>query len=645
MNDSKIIIEPLFTDAEITTRHDDYLALSDKAFDEQYRERAFVPISINYGTHKEEIQYNFCTDTFCPNYHQSLEIITPRASRSVKNYVFVNPKNEASIIMCNVMKYVGSAHRENNNTSTLHSNWSIAEEIKRLTVLNEVVPEIIEYKFHNTTCSLTTTPFDKSNTFIMFGKTSAGSTRYKCKECSKTTSVKPSVKESHSYGQKRNDVVLSIFDDIIRRTPIRQICDKNDITPTTFYNKIEFIYQKCLEFLERHESKLSSIEFNDLYLTSDGFMYSLNNTRRKGKGGSKQSGHEKANANEAITNMIATGDVLSHYVFRADISYDSSIRLEDIESDTQLLHCDHTYSYLRKNERIQKYSYKPQPPSPNDSETQTDYLDKLGLFEARDNFVEGLHVQRPYTVTAHHHLIKKLLNFKRLIIVSDDDNVIRQSIFKVYADRFKNQDAYYFTSQFDKSLTKEESFTESVKARNKLMEWANTNKIMSRFVSEKAFLKISHDMSNHEFYGTKIINGKLLYTQGKNLYAHPLPAIDEGKRYINLISYNEHTSPDTLAEMIYHVSTRTVDNFFQEIRRHINILERPLVGGRGAGKTYIYANYNPKYAQQLATIYRTYYNFIKPRKYYNEDKRNITPAMRIGIADKVYSLKDIVYFV
>jgi hypothetical protein len=38
-------------------------------------------------------------------------------------------------------------------------------------------------------------------------------------------------------------------------------------------------------------------------------------------------------------------------------------------------------------------------------------------------------------------------------------------------------------------------------------------------------------------------------------------------------------------------------------------------------------------------------NFIKPRKYYNQSKRDVTPAMRIGIENKKYGFKNIVYFV
>jgi hypothetical protein len=81
--------------------------------------------------------------------------------------------------------------------------------------------------------------------------------------------------------------------------------------------------------------------------------------------------------------------------------------------------------------------------------------------------------------------------------------------------------------------------------------------------------------------------------------------------------------------------------FMQLIRRRLSILKRPLVTARGDGKSYIYANVNPKYAQQVITILRTYYNFclpVKPRG----DK--LTPAQRLGITEKQFSIEDIVYF-
>lgn len=640
---SNIEIIPVFSDKEVIERNDDYLKLSDKDFDEKYRERAFSPIHVNYKTYSEDVQYNYCTDPFCPNYGNPLEVIVPRGSRSVKNYMFAN-KKEAPVIRCNIMNHVGSKSRVDNNSSTLVSNWSIAEEIKRLITLNRVIDDDVEYVFHEPTCTDSSTPFDKQNGFIKYGKTNAGSNRFKCKVCEKVTSVKPSTKESHNYGLKVDNITLSIFQDIISRVPVKKICERNDITPTTFYHRIDFIYQKCLAFLERYEGRISDLEFDDLYLASDSFIYMLNNIRRKGKGGSKQSRQEKANATEAMTYMITTGDVESFYVFRSDICYDTFIRLDDIIKDTKLYHCDHTFPYLRKNDRIRYFTHEPQEPTSLDSESQVDYLGNLAFFKARDNFVEGLHTQQNYTIIAHMHLLKQRLTAKRIVFTSDNDGVIKQSIFRVFKDVFNDGTAYYLTSQYDKTLDRQDAFKASLEAKKELDAWIKTTGSKARFVYDKAIEKVSHDLLYHDFESVKIINGNAIKIPTNNLYPHPLPAKDEGKRNMNLISPKGYIGNDDLAEMIVKSNTRVVDNFFQEIRRHLNVLERPLVGARGTGKTYIYANYNPKYAQQLVTIYRTYYNFCKLRKYYNRKKADMTPAMNLGLVDRVFDFKDIIYF-
>ena len=64
-----------------------------------------------------------------------------------------------------------------------------------------------------------------------------------------------------------------------------------------------------------------------------------------------------------------------------------------------------------------------------------------------------------------------------------------------------------------------------------------------------------------------------------------------------------------LSRIVSMASSFPVYNFFQELIRRVNIFEHPLVTARGDGKSYIYANYNPKYAQYFATIFRTFYIF------------------------------------
>ena len=93
--------------------------------------------------------------------------------------------------------------------------------------------------------------------------------------------------------------------------------------------------------------------------------------------------------------------------------------------------------------------------------------------------------------------------------------------------------------------------------------------------------------------------------------------------------------------MLYQVNSRAINTFFNQVRRRLSILERPLVTSRGEGKSYIYSNFNPMYAQYSLTILRTFLNFCETYKYKGED---VTPAQRLGVTNKVFTIEDIIYF-
>lgn len=98
--------------------------------------------------------------------------------------------------------------------------------------------------------------------------------------------------------------------------------------------------------------------------------------------------------------------------------------------------------------------------------------------------------------------------------------------------------------------------------------------------------------------------------------------------------------PKDVASLIINVYDNATNAFIQQIRRRLSILERPLTTARGDGKSYIYSNFNPKYAQMAITILRTYYNFCFP---FTSNGTRETPAQRLGITDRTFDLKEIIY--
>src|SRR5690625_930502 len=149
--------------------------------------------------------------------------------------------------------------------------------------------------------------------------------------------------------------------------------------------------------------------------------------------------------------------------------------------------------------------------------------------------------------------------------------------------------------------------------------------------------KLVKELHYHDFFD---------YESGHPIHAgrpiqHPLATIDKGYYHVDCKTNVSGHEPGELADLLMNVNDKASNEFMQQIRRRLSFLERPLVTARATGgRSYIYANFNPKYAQYAITILRTYYNFCVPWR----RKRNITPAQRLGIADRQYSWQDIIYF-
>ena len=630
-----------FTEDEIDARHSEYESESPAQFRKKYRTYAFKPAAVCIGNGRYLIQYNFCPNPFCHWYglpQKKYENIKSKPSR----YKFSSTiGSEESDLFCNPIidnSYEGAplAH-----SSKLISNWSVAEEISRLVRINTVVPVDEDYVFHRSNCKDgLTNPFDSPKSFYKRGKSTAGSQKYQCTTCGKMTNVLPTIAESYNYHQKQNIILHDLLKDIFARTPVRRTCEKLNISPCTYYAKLEYIYRRCLEFLEYRETNpLKEKEFQELYLNTDAMVYYLNNVRRKGmSNGRAPSSIEK----KMKTHIITSADSKSGYVFRSDIAFDWEFGFTKLDEDTEMYHCDHDYAYLRKNDRL-KHSFFPQPPTDYDDEDYSDYEKSMDSIIARQRYVRGFHVKSNYTATAHYWLVRNALNVDRWYFSSDDDTMLQLAIFRVFVSEFSSKTSHYFTCQNDKSLSLSEAVKQFHETRNMLNEWAFDWGYGGLSTTQKARLWYEDFLSDYDLYDYTTINGISYPIPKKTPFLSPLSTKDEGARWINCITDTRGISNEELAGILVNIGNWATNNYYQELRRRVSLLERPLVTSRGDGKSYIYANYNPRYAQYLVTIFRTLYNFCWTKKKGNEPER-LTPAQRLGIADKAYDLKDIIYF-
>ncbi|MEH7075518.1 hypothetical protein [Neobacillus drentensis] len=179
--------------------------------------------------------------------------------------------------------------------------------------------------------------------------------------------------------------------------------------------------------------------------------------------------------------------------------------------------------------------------------------------------------------------------------------------------------------------------------QTKLKAWGEANGFEEQSLKKLATTKVSIELNKKPLYKILFDGTQNYKVWAKSPIEHPLPPSDKGHFSVYCTTDLSSYSDEYVANMLLKVTDRPTSNFMQMIRRRLSVLERPLVTARGGGKSYIYANFNPKYAQMAVTILRTYYNFCLRAKSKGK-KARLTPAQNLGLVDKQFTLNDILYF-
>ena len=633
-------VECPVSDDELLDRQLQYPLLAPRKFAKRYHDMLFSSSHFTWNGEKYEIQYNHCTNPFCESFGLPQQRFTTIKNKPYR-YKLQGSKNQGTkSIHCNPIPITTKIPKTSLGCRTFTvSNWSVAEEIKRLVELQTVEEVQPEYVFHREGCpNEPLTPFEQPKSFYKRGKSTGNSQKYQCKEYKKMTNVLPTKRESTTYHQKRNDILPQFAKLLLSKTPVKRTCEFLGIGSKTYYTKLEWLYRCCLEFLDKYETKgFQNKSFDKMWINTDKMQYYLNNVRKKGKGGKYESDIEDKLLQ---THIVISAEVKSRYVFRSDIAYDWNVTLDEVQEDTLWYRDDHVDSFCRKNDRL-RFSFYPQEPTKSDEQDYSAYAEELMKVKVRENFIDGLHVKSHYTTMAHFWLIKQMVQAKEWRFVTDEDQSLMNSIYRVFSNDFRLYDAHLFVNKIDKTKTRKQSYEEYKEARRMLRDWGVSRGIHTSSLYNLALSYLTEELNTHHFCEEKTLPEKRAMVWLNNPIEHPLPPIDKGNVTVDCRTDVSIFEPNELARMILTVNDHATNSFIQQIRRRVSILERPLVTARGEGKSYIYANFNPKYAQYAITILRTFYNFCYAYK--GGDKKEMTPAQRIGLTDKVFDLKDIIY--
>jgi transposase-like protein len=633
------ITEPVSSD-ELLDRHLSYPILSPRHFAQRYN-KLYEPVEFSFKGKAYKIQLNYCANPYCLWFGQPQERFEHIKNKPSRYKLTSKGRNRTDSIVCNPNHESHPDKKSLKCTITPISNWSVAEEIKRLATMDIVKDIEPDYVFHNGDCvNGGYTPFSNSKDFYRRGTSSGGSQKWQCKECKKITNVLPNREKKFTYNQKKNDIMPMFAKMLINRLPVSRTCEALNISPKTYYHKLEWLYRRCLEFLERYEQKpLETMEIDSLWLNTDKMIYNLNNVRRKGHGGLR---YDNVEDKLMQTQIIVSGDVDTGYIFRSDVAYDWNITLEDIKEDTVYYKEDHLYEFSRKNGRL-RFSFLPQPPTEKDDETDLEYEMALNDFQRRNKYIDGLHTNSNYTAIAHLWLLKQTLLSSKWRFVTDEDETLMKSIYRVFNEEILSGEAHHFLCKIDREKSLQDAFREHVVAASKLKAWGEANGFEEHSLKKLATTKVSIELNKSPLYKILSDGTQNYMVWAKSPIEHPLPPSDKGHFSVDCTTDISSYSDEYVANMLLKVTDRPTSNFMQVIRRRLSVLERPLVTARGSGKSYIYANFNPKYAQMAVTILRTYYNFCLRTKSKGK-KARLTPAQQLGLTDKQFKLNDVIYF-
>ena len=123
-------------------------------------------------------------------------------------------------------------------------------------------------------------------------------------------------------------------------------------------------------------------------------------------------------------------------------------------------------------------------------------------------------------------------------------------------------------------------------------------------------------------------------------FDYPFPTMSEPEKAVAYLTDLGDYDEDHKAWLYNKASLHGVDSFFNQVRRRLSLLERPIHSKSNKGRIWNgYSPYDPGNVTKVLDIMRTVHNYILT------GKDGKTPAERLGLAKAPLDYEDIIYFV
>lgn len=576
------------------------------------------------------IQVNYCKNVTCPAFGvPELPNQTRRRPGSERKPGEYAQQGHASVALmkCGCCESFPPAR----------SNRGISEELARLL---SPLARPAEPCCPNEGCENAKVPRSNPGSYAKFGKTAAGSDRWRCNVCRKTfTGDSPS-----TLKQRVTHKNLDVFRLLVNKSPIKRICEITGLHPKVVYGKIDFIHRQCVAFGgKRERSLLEGLELPKMYVAVDRQIHNVNWTSRK----------DRRNVQLAA---IASADLASGFVFGFHVNFDPALDPAHVESeaakagDATKREVDRQFARVWLEADFVEATHKSAiNRATRASRAKTRTIDLLtgeitGVYAEAEDRIDievsdpsakdttlpklGMLVREQYTMHGHFQYLAKLLaGAPKVRVYMDQDSGIRAAFLSAFLDRIKARTADGWFVSILKETTIHDKEKAVQAAGKRLEDAADAYPGLSRQQLLELLMKASMAA------GTKV--GQF----GDKWVNHPMPNMSEPEKRVCWLTDMGDYDDDHAARLYLKGSLHAVDRFFMQTRRLLSMAERSIASANKDGRMwYGYSAYRPENLAKVLEIFRTYYNFCKAGK----DKK--TPAMRLGLARAVIPVEDILYF-
>jgi transposase-like protein len=562
-----------------------------------------------------DTQVNYCKSPTCDNYGVPAEQTSARGSN---RYTLDLHKGVSSCICTSC-----------GEEFPLKSNLGIAEEIERLA--SYLMPASAVCCCNDACINHTNqVPVTTASAYVSFGKTAIGNPRWRCNVCRKTFSknIKATARQREHHKNK------TIFKLLVNKVPVRRIIEVTDIDPNTFYHRLAFIHRQCQLFAAHREGLLAKLAIRRLNLAVDRQDYLVNWRIRNDKRNIQLS-------------AIACVDNEYGYCFGAHLNFDPAMVCTEVQAEVEKngdlgkpyphrrfarlwLSADHDAARVRSV--ATKRSNLGLPRAIDESYVEALMRDDIESPDTPSPAARlpeyGMQTHGEYTMYGHFFFLKRLLgNVQKWRFFIDQDPGLRAACLAAFHDEIQGRTADAFYVRITKDLTVDEK-------RQKYNE------------AKLLFLqaKVAHSNMGPQEVKLLLIKERLasMTPHGKwrdRWLDHPFPTMSEPEKSVAYLTDLGDYDEDHLAWLYNKASLHGVDSFFNQVRRRLSLLERPIHSKSNNGRIWNgYSPYDPGNVAKVLDIMRTVHNFILT------GKDGKTPAERLGLAQAALDYEDILYF-